>query len=257
VRALVIVTVLALSGAAAAQSSDKRAFEAKRACASGDSQRGIELLADYYAETGDTTAIFNQGRCYQQNDLPEKALSRFREYLRVARNVPENRRQDAEGYIKDLEAELQKKKTAAAAPFEDIILPTEPVVKAPALVTLPPPPALAVKAPPAPPSHGGLRVAGYVLSAVALGAAGTGAYFSARVGTLQRDVENSGNGRPIATYDETQRRLSSGRTAQTLQWVGYGAAVAAAAGAVVLFLLSRHGHAEASLARGGALRLGF
>jgi hypothetical protein len=25
----------------------------------------------------------------------------------------------------------------------------------------------------------------------------------------------------------------------------------------VLFLLSRHGHAEASLARGGALRLGF
>ena len=107
-----------LAGAAAAQTApgdaaDPRNLEAKKACASGHTQRAIEMLADYYAETGDSMALFNQGRCYQQNELPEQALGRFKEFLRKSDN--RERRQEAGRHIAELEAEVQRKRAAAAA----------------------------------------------------------------------------------------------------------------------------------------------
>jgi hypothetical protein len=61
-------------------------------------------------------------------------------------------------------------------------------------------------------------------------------------------------------------KLDAGKSAQTLQWVGYGAAAAAGAGAVVCLVLSRVAPAERRALvvplvgphlAGGAVHLGF
>ena len=42
---------------------DPRVGEAKTACAAGDLQKGIRLLAELYTATNDPIWVFNQGRC--------------------------------------------------------------------------------------------------------------------------------------------------------------------------------------------------
>jgi hypothetical protein len=103
---------------AAHAQTDPRMKEVKSACASGNFERGVKLLADMYVETNDPTAIYNQGRCYQQNAEPERAASRFREYLRKARDLSASERAEVEGFIKeaDAEAAARAQRAAAAAP---------------------------------------------------------------------------------------------------------------------------------------------
>jgi hypothetical protein len=91
--------------ALAVPDEDPRAIEARKACASGQVERGIQLLADYLATTDDVTAVYNMGRCYQQNGLADKALLQFREYLRKARGLSDAERADVEAQIRELEGE--------------------------------------------------------------------------------------------------------------------------------------------------------
>src|SRR3954466_1418154 len=121
---------------------DARDTEAKKACAAGQAQRGIELPADYYAESGDEMAIYNQGRCYQQNDMPRMAIARFKEFLRVARKVARDLRHQTESHIQELEADLQRQEQAQRAPAPAVFVAPPP----------PPPPAPAVIATAAPPA---------------------------------------------------------------------------------------------------------
>ena len=240
---------------------DPRTFAAKKACANNQTDEGVAMLAEYYAETGDVMAIYNQGRCYQQNDSHERALSRFREFLRVAKNIAPERRRQAEQQIQELEAEIEKKQerarreAAAATPTQSPTTGAPPVVVAPVVQATPPPSWQASATPPvamrpaeslsatraAPESHAGLRVAGFVLGGVAVAAAAGGVYFSTRVSGLQDDVNNAGKGSPNvrpASGDTVLQNIDDGKQAQTLQWVGYGAAIASAAGSVICFLLS-------------------
>src|SRR6185503_1526342 len=85
--ALAALALLATVGSARAQ-QDPRELEAKKACLANKPDRGIELLAELYAETNEATYIYNQGRCYQQNGRSADALIRFREYLRKAQGLP-------------------------------------------------------------------------------------------------------------------------------------------------------------------------
>ncbi len=82
---------------------------AKKACLNGDPTKGIELLTDLYVDTNDPTYIFNQGRCFEQNNLCEQAIVRFREYLRKTPNGTERDRTDVAKHITDCEALLVKK----------------------------------------------------------------------------------------------------------------------------------------------------
>ena len=120
-----LVAVAAMSGAARAQERDPRELEAKKACLGGRPDRGIELLAEMYAETNDPTYIYNQGRCYQQNGKPREALTRFREYMRKARDMSADDKALVQGYISELE---QQEKAAAvdlsARPPADTQVPT-------------------------------------------------------------------------------------------------------------------------------------
>ena len=245
-----------LAGAAAAQTApgdaaDPRNLEAKKACASGHTQRAIEMLADYYAETGDSMALFNQGRCYQQNELPEQALGRFKEFLRKSDN--RERRQEAGRHIAELEAEVQRKRAAAAAlpaAGAALVSPAGAPVSGPAYPRSPGTfpqaagqggaglPSVSRSAPPPRRGGGGLRVAGFVFGGVALVSAVAGGIFTAEVLRLNSEVEDAGsNGIPVA-YEDIRSRLSSGKTFQTMQWVGYGAALATGVGALICLTLS-------------------
>jgi hypothetical protein len=66
-------------GFAAGYQAKERA--AKKACLTGDPEKGVAILADLFIDTDDLAYIFNQGRCYEQNRRYEDAIGRFREYL--------------------------------------------------------------------------------------------------------------------------------------------------------------------------------
>jgi tetratricopeptide (TPR) repeat protein len=107
--ALSLLAMLAPAGRArAAQElgSDRRAAEARQACASGNVEEAIELLAQIIAETGDANAVYNQARCYQANGRSVQALVRFREYLRIAGRLDPNERAQVRRYIAELEQGL-------------------------------------------------------------------------------------------------------------------------------------------------------
>jgi hypothetical protein len=106
---LSIALLALLVPTAARAQGDERMKEVKRACAAGEVQKGINLLADLYVETNDPTAIYNQARCYQQNGMADRAASRFREYLRKAGHLPPADRAEVEGFIREADAEVAAK----------------------------------------------------------------------------------------------------------------------------------------------------
>lgn len=118
-RALLLVCALALAGGArAAHAQDAQAareVEAKKACLARHTNRGIELLAELYAETNDPTYIYNQARCFQQGGKAQEALVSFREYLRKARDLPADEKAQVQGYIAELEAQIKQASSPAPA----------------------------------------------------------------------------------------------------------------------------------------------
>ena len=120
-----LLALALLSGAARAQERDPRELEAKKACLGGRPDRGIELLAEMYAETNDPTYIYNQGRCFQQNGKPREALTRFREYMRKARDLSPDDKALVEGYISELEQQIKASTPdLSARPPADTQVPT-------------------------------------------------------------------------------------------------------------------------------------
>lgn len=273
------VTVLAVLCAGAASAAPPRMTdeelvnEARKACAADRPSVGIELLADYYARTGEAIAIHNQARCYQQNDMPEKALSRFREYLRIATDITPEQLRKTERHILELEAELKRRglreqvETGSRPTIltpADVLPPVPPkeVAVAPQKPVVTPPPAPPPPAPPppradlsksAPPAGGSpaLRVTGLALGAVALAGVGAGVYFGTRIGAIEEEIDAVPSDQAVP-YDTWHR----GERAQTLQWIGYGVGLAAAAGSITCLLLSAPSGGARSPALALAPRIG-
>jgi hypothetical protein len=250
-----LLALVVLAAPAGKDAVDPREPEAKKACAAGQPQRGIDLLAEYYAESGDEMAIFNQGRCYQQNDMPRPALARFREFLRVARTVTHDVRHLAETHIQELEADLLREEQAQRAPPPP---PSAPAAAPPVVLTAAPPP-------PRLPHHSWVRTTGWAMGGLAAVAAGTGLGFSLRLRRLDSELEHLGDHRRPVAYQDYESKMNGARQAQTLQWVGYGTALTAAVGSALCFAFSAGASGrslallpEAGPARvGGALRLRF
>ena len=82
VLSLGLFTVGLAGSAFAEKPLSKAAMEkaAKKACAMGDAQKGADILTDLLVEFNDPNYIYNQARCYQQNNIFSQASSRFREY---------------------------------------------------------------------------------------------------------------------------------------------------------------------------------
>jgi hypothetical protein len=99
---------------------------AKKACVVGDYKTGADRLGDLYVETNDPTLLYNQARCYEQNNQNQQAIDRFREYLRktAAQLTPEVRA-EVEQHITECKARM-KEEERTAAPTDATIAPPAP-----------------------------------------------------------------------------------------------------------------------------------
>src|SRR6185295_18592 len=115
-----------------ARELEARELQAKKACLASRPDRGIELLAELYAETNDATYIYNQARCYQQNGRAQDAATRFREYLRKSPNVDPTEKAQVQGFIAELDAQARQSPPVAAprAPAPDPAAAGAPAVPA-------------------------------------------------------------------------------------------------------------------------------
>jgi hypothetical protein len=236
-----------LAQAAQPRSQEQRESDARRACAAGRVDEGIEILADLYARHSHPNYIYNQGRCYQQNGKGEQAVARFKEYLRVAPDAPPAVREQVEGYIRELEGTRTVEKAPPPPvrepePLPRAVPPPAPMVTTPNTVT--------DRLPPAPPPRQSspALVAGAIVFGVVGGVGLLGGLLAgAKVHSLEKDVEQATPGK----FDVDQL-ASQGRSAhryETLQWVGYGVAGAGLLGAVICIMANNAG-ANSRAARG-------
>jgi len=95
--AVVTVVLLGAVLSARADSTEAKERAARKACLSGNVQKGVEILSEIFVETEDPTLIYNQGRCFEQNGRHKEAINRFREYLRRPRTSAPKPRQTPKG----------------------------------------------------------------------------------------------------------------------------------------------------------------
>ena len=219
---------------AAGKEAKERA--ARKACLSGDYAKGVEILSDLFIDTKDANFIFNQARCFEQNNRCEEAVSRFREYLRKASGLSAEDKADTEKHITDCQALLGPKESAApkaeaaaAAP-----VPAAPsVVASPAPAPVPPAalPQVDLASAPQPAANPGrgLRIAGVACGVVGLASVGAGIYYYTQAKSYSDKVSNQTIPNPS---DE-----SAGKHAQTMQWVFYSVGGAAIAAGTVMYVL--------------------
>ncbi|HEY5284024.1 MAG TPA: hypothetical protein VIM14_14625, partial [Polyangia bacterium] len=106
---LVLVACLLLAARAAqARDLDAKERAARTACLAGDYVKGVAILSELFVSTNDSNYIFNQGRCFEQNHRYEDALSRFREYLRVGKQISSTDKAAAQKHMADCQDLLAK-----------------------------------------------------------------------------------------------------------------------------------------------------
>lgn len=103
VRLVVLVPVVLAWQAIPAfgQEQDPRDVQAQKDCVAGKTDSGVALLAELYATTGNPNFLYNQARCYQHVARAGEAIERFREYLRVAKDIPADERADVENRLQE------------------------------------------------------------------------------------------------------------------------------------------------------------
>ena len=198
---------------------------AKKACATGDFVKGVDILADLFVDTNDYLYVYNQGRCYQQNSRWEQAIGRFREYLRKAKDIPGNDRTKTERQIADCELSMGKPSQLEPRPVaEPLPSPTHPAPLHPATE----PVTSAVSGDPEPlPSASdrgkGLRVAGIISTAVGVAAVGTGVGMALKANSL-------------STTKYSRSREDERASLKTWGLISYGVGAAAIVTGMVLYL---------------------
>jgi hypothetical protein len=215
---LACLLVIAAAGVAEAQDHDHRELDAKKSCLGGHPDRGIELLAELYADTNDPTYIYNQGRCFEQNGRTTEAVTRFREYLRKATAASADERAQLEKHISELEAEGH---ASTPAPSPGVAPTAAPVV----VVHTP-----AEGASPERAHH--LKILAVVIGGVGVLAVGGGVAMGLRASSLSTEVSNDAKS---GTY--SQSKFDSGERAQTLEVVGYSVGAAALITSAILYYL--------------------
>ena len=113
IAAAVTGWLLAVSSTAgAAESREVREREARKACFTGNVDRGVEILVDLYGETGHPNYIFNQARCFERNGKYDQALLSYEDYLRKATNLGETERAQVEKSIAELRPKVGSRSPA-------------------------------------------------------------------------------------------------------------------------------------------------
>jgi hypothetical protein len=128
----VVVASLAVSAPALAQGrthtpAQKRELErkAQTAFTGGRYAEAAQILENLYQESAEPIYLRNSGRAYQKLGDPDRAISRFQDYLQRASALTQEERDEVAGFIREME-DLRRRRTPAPPP------PPPPVVPAPA-----------------------------------------------------------------------------------------------------------------------------
>ena len=199
---------------------DPRVAKAQTACLSNDLDTGVRVLAELYTETGDVRWLFNQARCYQQNNKPDLALNRFREFLRAAPQSETDLRGRATKYVEELEH-----RENVGAPLAQIDLTAKPPIDDHAAAGDP-----------------RLRTAAIVLGSVGVAGLATGVVFSWRGQAKKEEIRHDGELTTLLDPAEERRKYDDGERLARWQWPAYLAGGALIAGAAACYVLSVRGH---------------
>ena len=94
---VLVSLLLAHGGAVAHAETDKREIEARADFVAGRYQPALDLYAQLYAETLNPIFLRNVARCQQNLRQPQAAIDAFQEYLRKAKNLKADERQEIQG----------------------------------------------------------------------------------------------------------------------------------------------------------------
>jgi hypothetical protein len=140
-----LVAVSRLAAPALGQAKDPREIKARKDCLTGNPDSGVALLVELFEETHDPNYLYNQARCYEQSARAQDAINRFREYLRVAKNITPQEKAEVDKHIEDCRGVLaeqeqgKEEKTATAAAVSVQSLPVQSTPAQPAqFVPVPP-----------------------------------------------------------------------------------------------------------------------
>jgi tetratricopeptide (TPR) repeat protein len=233
---VILATIAGLAqGSAQAASLWSRERAARKACLDGDYAKGVSLLSDLFLDTHDSTFIFNQGRCLEQNRRYEEAIAKFEEYLHAAESSKLSRsdRAAARKHIADCKESLAQQPVRTETPPPPVVV-SPPAAPAPQPQAKVPPPVVALKpatspAQPAGAGHTGLRTAGIATAAVGGAALIAGVILNLKVNSMANDMEKP------ASYSDSKE--SDRKTYETLGWVSYGVGAACVATGAILYLL--------------------
>jgi hypothetical protein len=257
VAACALIASAGAGGRADAAGRDPRELQAKTACLGGRPDKGIEILAELYAETNDPTYIYNQARCFEQNGRWQEALGRFHEYLRKAPDATAEEKADVATHISQIEERLR-----VAGPGAQTAPPPQPAAPPGPPTAAPPPGAAPAAPPPSPPPPPGaapvpapvpapgpdlgpapppaadsartLRIAGIATAAAGGAFFIGGLYMGARAQSLADEVSEDAK---RGVFD--RGKYDDGERAETLQWVGYIVGAVAIGGGATLYYLGR------------------
>jgi tetratricopeptide (TPR) repeat protein len=213
-----------------ATSLQVREKAAKKACAIGDYQKGIEILADLYVDTNEPTYVFNQGRCYQQNSRFEQAIDRFREFLRKMPNLTAEDKAGVENHIADCE-ELLRKTALASQSSQPEASPPAPAQTIPHVDDSPTQnlesPAITSER-----AGSGLRAVGLVSIGIGMVASAAGVYFNLQAENLADEIEKPESG----TYSKKEKNRADYR-----KWglISYGVGAATIVTGTILYIVGR------------------
>jgi hypothetical protein len=230
-----------------ARAKDPPDTEALKACTTGDVRRGVEILTDLYVRSNDTTYLFNQGRCYEQNHQWQSAIDRFREYLRKTPRLSKRLTADTEKHIEECKRFLaEEERKTAPAPQVVVVAPSPQQVSPAATPAMtapqPDPQPVATAAIAATPtaarkdSGAAMRTTGIVVGSIGLASLATAVILNLKANQLASDVNDR----------EDPSKRSSQPSYRTGSLVCYGVGGAAVlAGGVLYWLGYRSGQSNA------------
>jgi hypothetical protein len=218
--ALILPSLLAATPAfgASRQTQEK---VARKACLTGDYEKGVSILADLFVETKNAVYVFNQGRCLEQNLRYREAIGRFDEYLRLVESSKD--RATAEKHIADCRARLQEDtgKTQGTVP-QPFVQPLPPPNPTPGNTSRPDSTTLVEQPqtqPEPPKNRSGLLTAGIVTGVVGVAALSAGIAFNLKANSMVNEMETK-----LDAYNSSKN--STRGTYEALTWVGYGVGAA-------------------------------
>jgi hypothetical protein len=231
--AQLIVAVPALGKGARGDSRKAREDAARVACSAGDVTKGIEILAELYAETRNSVFVHNQGRCYQENGLPDRAIPRFEEHLRKATDLTAEERTTVERYISECQAKIDNAAAPKAVIQPSIVQATPAADTVQTSPMVPPPPSSEIGNP-----GRGMRIGGIVTAVVGVVALGAGVGFN----LAERSLHNQMTSDVSKNTSSNENRRS---TYQVGSIVGYTVGAAAVVTGTVLYVLGARDDAAA------------